>query len=104
MQENITVSGKQGGKLQGNASRKFLKCLDSLELELSKYSAGSYMKGLPYIRVLRAFDKIVSTCFGTELLPGWTHYLAEFTESYRALRSTKDRPIRITPKVGNLNV
>ena len=101
LQENITVSGKQGGKLQGNASRKLLKCLDSLELELSKYSAGTCMKGLPYIRVLRAFDKIVAICFGNDLLPGWEQHLAEFTQSYRELRSSKDIPISITPKVGN---
>ena len=101
MQENITVSGKQGGKLQGNASRKLLKCLGSLELELSKCSAGIYMKGLPFIRVFRAFDKIVSTRFGNDLLPGWEQHLVEFTQSYRALRSSKDRPISITPQVGN---
>ena len=33
MQENITVCGKQGGKLEGNSSIKFLKSLDSLEFK-----------------------------------------------------------------------
>ena len=95
------MSRRQGGKLQGNASRKFLKCLDSLELELSKCSTAVHIKGLPFIRVLRAFDMVVHTCFGSTLLQGWQQHLAEFTESYRALRSCNDRPISVTPKVGN---
>ena len=86
--------------MQGNASRKLLKCLDSLELELGKYSAAVYITGLPYIRALRDFDKVVHTCFGSNLLQGWQQHLAEFTESYKALRSRNDRPISITPKVG----
>ena len=94
------MSGRQGGKLQGNASRKFLKCLDSLEFELSKCSVAVHIRGLPYIRVLRAFDKVVHTCFGSTLLVGWQQHLADFSESYKALRSRHDRPISVTPKVG----
>merc|ERR1712098_742531 len=66
--ENITVCGKQGGKLEGNATRKLLKVMDSLELELGKVSAEVYMKGLPFTRALRSFDKVVHSCFGPKLL------------------------------------
>lgn len=103
LQENITVSARQGGKLQGNASRKLLQCMDSLELELSKCTGEQFITGMPYIRALRAFNMVVTSCFGSHLLQGWQGHLAEFTDSYRALRSRKDKPISITPKVGNLS-
>ena len=44
--ENITVCAKQGGKLEGNSTRKLLKLLDSLELELSKLSPEIYLNSL----------------------------------------------------------
>ena len=97
--ENITVSGKQGGKLEGNACRKFLKCLDSLELMLSQCPSDNHIKGLPFIRAMRAFNMVVATCFGSQLLQGWQDHISEFTVSYRALLSNNDRPVTITPKV-----
>ena len=99
LQENITVCGKQGGKLEGNATRKLLKCLDSLELELSKVSQDVYIKGLPFTRALRDFNNVVHSCFGSELGKGWQQHIVNFTNSYLALNSRHDRPISITPKV-----
>ena len=90
---------KQGGKLQGNSTRKLLKCVDSLELELRKISAEAYCEGLPFIRALRAFNMVVHSCFGQILLEGWEQTITEFTLAYTALQSSNGRPISITPKV-----
>jgi hypothetical protein len=65
--ENITVCGKQGGKLEG-ATRMFLKTTHSLELELRKVSPEVFMKGLPFTRTLKAL--VVHSCFGAVLLEG----------------------------------
>ena len=97
--ENITVCGKQGGKLEGNATRKLLKVMDSLELELGKVSAEVYMKGLPFTRALRNFDRVVHSCFGQKLLEGWEEHIAEFSTSYKDLISSTGRQVTITPKV-----
>ena len=97
--ENITVFGKQGGKLEGNATRKFLKSTHSLELELRKVSPEVFMKGLPFTRTLKAFDNVVHSCFGAVLLEGWQDHIAEFSACYSVLTSSKGNPISITPKV-----
>jgi hypothetical protein len=97
--ENITVCGKQGGKLEGNATRKFLKTTHSLELELRKVSPELFMKGLPFTRTLKAFDNVVHSCFGAILLEGWQDHIAEFSACYSVLTSSKGNPISITPKV-----
>ena len=49
--ENISLCGKQGGKVEGNSTRNFLKSLDSLELELRKHSDEVFLQGLPYVRI-----------------------------------------------------
>ena len=43
------MSGKHGGKLEGNATRKLLKCTSSLEVELKKLPTEKYEKAHPYI-------------------------------------------------------
>jgi hypothetical protein len=43
------VCAKQGGKLDGNSSRKLLRCLDSLEFELQQCAGDAYLRGLPFI-------------------------------------------------------
>ena len=97
--ENIPVCGKQGGKLEGNSTRKLLKSMDSLELELDKVSEEVYMKGLPFTRALRSFDQVVHSCFGPILLEGWREHIAEFSSCYKDLTSSTGCPVTITPKV-----
>ena len=99
LKENITVSQKQGGKLEGNSSRKLLECVDSLEVEFGKHSHEVLLLGMPFMRVLRAFNKVVHTTFGMVLLDGWEAHIREFTDSYRGLRNKVDNPITVTPKV-----
>ena len=98
-QDNITVCNKQGEKLEGNASRKFLKSIDKLELALGNHSNNVYINGMPFIRCLRAFSNVVHTTFGMELLEGWRESIGEFTTSYRFLIKTSGDPITVTPKV-----
>ena len=90
--------------MEGNATRKLLKCVDSLELELNKVSPEVFMKGLPFTRTLRAFNQVVHTCFGSDLIEGWQQHIAEFTHSYTSLKSCHDRSISITPKVSNFPI
>ena len=94
--ENITVCAKQGGKLEGNSTRKLLKSLDSLELELSKLSPEVYLNSLPFLRTLRAFNLVVHRCFGAVLLDGWREAIAEFTLSYSDMTTLDGKPISIT--------
>lgn len=98
-QENITVCGKQGGKLEGNSSRKLLKSLDSLELELEKCSPEIYLKSLPFVKALRDFSLVVHLSFGQRLLPRWSQAISSFTLSYRALEKFNGKPVSVTPKV-----
>ena len=96
------MCGKQGGKLNGNACRKLLNCVDSLELELRKYSAQAYITGLPFVKALRCFNSLVHSSFGSVLLDGWKKAISEFTLSYTDLVTYSGQPITITPKVNKL--
>ena len=89
----------KGGKLEGNASRKLLTCLDSLEIELQKVSDEVVILGLPFIHALRDFGNIVHMCFGSILLNGWKQSIDKFTSSYSALVSPSGNSISVTPKV-----
>lgn len=93
------MSGKQGGKLEGNATRKLLKCTSSLEAELKKLPCEKYKKSLPYIVALKNFDSVVHSCFGNERLEGWQSSIDDFTGSYKALKNKFGVQISITPKV-----
>ena len=54
---SIVRKSYQGAtSLEGNQSRKFLKLIDKLELELMKESEEVIVNGLPYIYTFRAFD------------------------------------------------
>ena len=93
------MCAKQGGKLDGNSTRKLLKCLDSLEFELQQCAGDAYLRGLPFIQALRDFSQVVHMCFGQLLVEGWQQAIAKFTTSYSSLVSKSGKPISITPKV-----
>ena len=93
------MCAKQGGKLEGNSTRKLLKCLDSLEFELQQCDGDVYLRGLPFIQALRDLSQVVHLSFGQLLLEGWQQAIAKFTTSYSSLISKSGKPISITPKV-----
>ena len=77
-------------EINGNQSRKFLKCLDQLEFELMSEGGEDIIKGLPFIKAL---DRVVSLCFGILLDPAYVEAIQDFKKSYL------DLGITVTPKV-----
>ena len=51
------------------------------------------LNGLPYIHAMRAFSKVVESCFGMQLLDSYDQDIREFKRLYFALGVT------VTPKV-----
>ena len=79
--------------VQGNQSKHFLDKVDSLEAELLKEPYEAVINGLPFIKTVRAFRKVVDSSFGLELDPKYKDAIIEFKMSYLELQ------ISITPKV-----
>ena len=73
--------------LQGNASRKFLKHADKLEVFLRSHSLEAYILDLSFLRVLRSFNKVVDLCSGIELAGGREEAIGEFSSSYKTLEN-----------------
>ena len=91
---HIARKKKQGNNdLEGNQSRDFLRCIDKLEVMLMKECPDRIVEALPYIAVLRAFNKVVHSCFGVTLLEGYAENITMFSKLYRELGIT------VTPKV-----
>ena len=78
---------------KGNQSRKFLKSVPMLETLLMLEGPQEIRKGVPYIKVLSLFDKVVDTCFGMTLKPKYEEAILAFKEAYMELG------VSITPKV-----
>ena len=57
--------------MQGNQSRDFLKKVDLLQQELEEMPEEALLNGLPYIHALRAFSKVVESCFPMHLLDSY---------------------------------
>ena len=74
-----------------------MKLTDKLEEELMKQCGDVDINGLPYIETLRAFDKVVSTCFVVSLQPGYEGAIEIFRISYLNFN------ISVTPKVWYTN-
>ena len=51
------------------------------------------VEAMPYIVVLKAFDKVVHSCFGVTLVEGYKENITMFSKLYRELGIT------VTPKV-----
>ena len=84
----------QGGHaLEGNQARKFLKRVDNLQQTLMKENINTIIAGMPYVAALRAFDRVVVSCFGMELLGDYKQTISRFSHLYREL------DISVTPKV-----
>ena len=79
--------------MQGNQSREFLKKVDLLQQELEEMPEEALLNGLPYIHALRAFSKVVESCFSMKLLDTYVDDIKEFKRLYLALGVT------VTPKV-----
>ena len=67
--------------------------MDLLERLLMKGSFETVTKGLPFIQAMRAFNRVVSTCFGATLSPDYKAAINEFKRVYWTLG------ISTTPKV-----
>ena len=77
----------------GIQSRKFLKCIPQLETLLLSEGPEEISKGMPLIKVLSLFDRVVETCFGMTLKPEYQEAILAFKEAYMELGVT------VTPKV-----
>ena len=90
---NIVRKEYQGGQsLEVNQSRKFLKCLDQLELDIMMAGGEVVIKGLPFLKAFRSFNRVVSLCFGMTLGVGYMAAIKEFKKDYLELGIT------VTPK------
>ena len=100
--ENITVCGKQGGTLEGNSTRKFLKKVDRLADHLASISGDVLQSGQPFLQTLDALNHVVHNTFGGLLQDGWEASIANFSQCYMALKNKLAKSITITPKVTNM--
>ena len=75
---------------KGNQARKFLKLADKMALARG---SGFPRKLMKYIRVLKAFDAVVASCFGKVAEEGYQAKIQTFEKKYMALN------ISVTPKV-----
>ena len=89
---------KQGkADLEGNQSRRFLKCVDKLEVMLMMDCPDRAVVAIPYVEVLKAFNSVVHSCFGVTLLADYKDHISRFSKLYR------DLEISVTPKVENMH-
>ena len=51
------------------------------------------VKGMPFIKALRLFDTVVTSCFGMALDPQFEDHISAFKEAYLGLG------ISVTPKI-----
>ncbi len=75
-----------GGSFTGNASCRLLRSTDQLRSMCP-------LAGLPFAAAFCAFDRVVQSCFGCQLLPEFANALLEFRDRYL------DLAISATPKV-----
>ena len=99
MQENITFSGKRGGSLDGNATRKLLCVIDSLANHLSQHSEESFRLGEPFLQTLKALQIVVSSTFSNTLKENWETSIVDFSVLYLSLKTKRNKPVSVTPKV-----
>ncbi len=86
-----------GGDFNGNACRKLLQTANKLETLLPKRLRGKCsevddLKAL--IKCIRAFNKVVSACFGVSLQHDYEMTIFEFQDAFMELRE-----VSVTPKV-----
>ena len=79
--------------IQGNQSRAFLQKLDKFQHFVDQQPDSVVLEALPFIHTFRAFDKVVSSCFGVHLEGNYLAHIQEFRRLYGLLN------ISITPKV-----
>ena len=93
------MSGKRGGSLNGNASRKLLSVTNSLSDELALVSEKASEAGQPFVDTLAAFQSVVSNSFGNSLGEDWEISLDQFSAHYLSLKNASGNAISVTPKV-----
>ena len=100
LKNNRIIRKKKQGKqaLEGNQCSLFLEKVDALELSLMEEGGEAVIFGLPYVTVIRAFKKVVDSCFGVQLEDGYKEAIDYFAKVY------KDLGITTTPKVKYKNL
>jgi hypothetical protein len=85
---HVQPAGLHGGEFNGNACRHLLrkKSLDKLETMLPQ------AHGM-FLDALRAFDRVVGSCYGFVLSPSFSESISEFREIFLQLG------MRVTPKI-----
>ena len=83
---NIKREEYHGGKFNGNDSRKILNNIDSVEAMLPP-------KFHNFIKTFRAFDKVVTSCYGHTLSDDYESNIRQFRIEYKRLKTS------VTPKV-----
>ena len=70
-----------------------MRKVDILQSELEQHSEAAMLNGLPFIHTMRAFSKVVDSCFSNTLKDTYKADIAEFKRLYTNLG------ISVTPKV-----
>ena len=83
---HIKEVGYHGGGFIGGDCRKLLKNVDALEQVCP-------LNILPFVKVLRLFNKVIEGCFGKELCPAFKDKIKSFYDAYC------DLGIIVTPKI-----
>ena len=85
--------------MQGNATRKLLKRVESLSKKLEEVSETSYKSARPFLQTLESLNGVVHTVFGARLLEGWQDNIRQFSENFRSLEKSNSSLVTATPKV-----
>lgn len=85
--------------MQGNATRKLLKRVESLSKKLEEVSETSYKSDRPFLQTLESLNSVVHTVFGAKLLEGWQDNIRQFSENFRSLEKSNSSLVTATPKV-----
>ena len=88
---NMKMSPYHGGMFEGNECRKHLWNMDRLQ-QLAEAQSAFQVFG--FIEVLRKFDAVVKSCFGSDLEDDFLDKIQQFQDSYLAIPNAS-----VTPKI-----
>ena len=83
---NVETESYHGQSFTGNSARRLLKNVDKLQSMCP-------IECLKYVKVFRAFERVVTSCFGTSLDSNYRENIQRFRDAYM------DLSVRVTPKI-----
>ena len=86
----MTLDPMHGGVFNGNACRKLIKKADVLQVLAP-------IEAQPFTEAFRALDKVVESCFGSDLDSSYLEHIATFERKYMDL--VELQYVNVTPKV-----